>query len=57
MSLEDARSTVSTTRPTVYDKAHSDYVYTEAWVQFLMEKFKDEKEYEALFAKTAESPA
>ena len=41
----------------IYDKAHSDYVYTEAWVQFLIEKFKDEKEYEALFAKTAESPA
>jgi len=37
------------TKYCIYDMRHKDYGYTEAWVQFLIEKFQDEKEYEALF--------
>lgn len=32
-----------------YDKAHRDYLYTPAWVDFLVEKMKNEEEYTALF--------
>jgi hypothetical protein len=39
----------------IYDKRHNDYGYTEAWVQFLSERFKAEKAYEELFAKRPEA--
>ena len=32
-----------------YDRPHNDYVYTETWVKFLIETFKDEKAYDALY--------
>jgi uncharacterized protein DUF3644 len=32
-----------------YDKAHGDYLYTPAWVEFLVEKMKVEDEYNALY--------
>lgn len=34
-----------------YDKAHKDYLYTHAWVNFLIEKMADENEYAQLYAK------
>jgi hypothetical protein len=34
-----------------YDRLHNDYSYTKAWVQFLIEKMKDESEYQSLFVK------
>lgn len=33
-----------------YDKAHRDYLYTPAWVDFLVEKMKNEEEYKALYS-------
>ncbi len=33
-----------------YDKAHGDYLYTKDWVDFLVDKIKDLKEYSALYA-------
>jgi len=33
----------------VYDKMHGDYGYTAEWVKFLIEKLKDETEFQALF--------
>ena len=35
----------------IYDKRHNDYGYTDAWVNLLMEKFKDDKLYEELYAR------
>lgn len=32
-----------------YDKAHGDYLYTKAWVAYLVGKMKDEAEYESLY--------
>lgn len=32
-----------------YDARHRDYGYTEEWVKFLIEKFRDGKEYDALY--------
>jgi hypothetical protein len=39
------------TNPTfcVYDLLHEDYGYTEAWVDFLVQKMKDEAEYNSLY--------
>lgn len=37
----------------IYDKRHKDYGYTEAWVNLLIEKFKDGDLYERLYAKKA----
>jgi hypothetical protein len=34
-----------------YDKAHKDYLYSQAWINFLIEKMADEDEYAQLFAK------
>lgn len=34
-----------------YDKLHNDYSYTQVWVQFLIEKMKDENEYDSLYQK------
>lgn len=31
-----------------YDVAHNDYVYTEDWVDFLIQKLSDDNEYKAL---------
>lgn len=33
-----------------YDKAHRDYLYTPAWVAFLVEKMSDDNEYKALYS-------
>lgn len=35
----------------IYDEPHDDYLYTSAWVDFLIEKMKDDNEYESLFKK------
>lgn len=32
----------------IYDKAHNDYLYTETWVNFLIEKVNDENEYQRI---------
>jgi hypothetical protein len=34
-----------------YDEAHQDYVYTEAWKQFLIEEMRKPGQYETIFAK------
>jgi hypothetical protein len=34
------------------DERHNDYGYTEEWVRLLIEKFKDEKAYDEMFAKS-----
>ncbi|MCD6119434.1 ATP-binding protein [bacterium] len=33
-----------------YDEPHGDYLYTEKWVEFLIEKLKDDEEYEKVVA-------
>ena len=33
----------------IYDEMHKDYGYTPAWVKFLVEKLKDEAEFESLY--------
>jgi len=35
----------------VYDSVHNDYMYTEKWVDFIIEKMKDENEYLGFFKK------
>lgn len=35
----------------IYDKAHKDYLYTNEWVKFLVEKLSDSKEYDSLYTK------
>ena len=32
----------------IYDKLHNDYGYTQAWVDFLVEKLKNPEEFDAL---------
>lgn len=39
-----------------YDKAHKDYLYSQAWVNFLIEKMADEDEYAALYQKKSVGP-
>ena len=34
----------------IYDKMHDDYGYTQAWVDFLVEKLKDATEFEVLYS-------
>lgn len=34
-----------------YDKAHKDYLYTQAWVNFLIEKMGHDDEYAMLYEK------
>ncbi len=34
----------------IYDKRHNDYGYTDEWVNLLIEKFKDDRLYDALYA-------
>ncbi|MCG7853341.1 MAG: DUF3644 domain-containing protein, partial [Methanosarcinaceae archaeon] len=42
----------------IFDRRHNDYGYTEAWVSFLIEKFKDDQEaYDNLFARQDEPKA
>ena len=38
------------TKYCIYDKRHNDYGYTEEWVKLLLEKFRDEKAYEEMWA-------
>ena len=33
-----------------YDRAHRDYLYTPAWIAFLVEKMQDDDEYKALYS-------
>lgn len=33
----------------IYDKRHNDYGYTEEWVKFLIDKFRDTREYDTLY--------
>lgn len=33
----------------IYDKVHKDYIYSQAWIDFLIEKMKNENEYISLF--------
>ncbi len=35
----------------IYDRRHNDYGYTDVWVNLLIEKFKDDKLYEELYAR------
>jgi hypothetical protein len=35
----------------IYDKPHKDYLYTNKWVDFLIDKMKEEEEYKSLFKK------
>lgn len=37
----------------VYDKVHKDYLYTEGWVAFLIDKMADESEYNSLYKEKA----
>jgi hypothetical protein len=37
------------TKYCIYDKRHGDYGYTQEWVNFLIEKFRDDKAYDDLF--------
>jgi hypothetical protein len=37
----------------VYDKMHDDYGYTQAWIDFLIEKLKDPTEFESLYSASA----
>jgi hypothetical protein len=37
------------TKYCVYDKPHKDYVYTQDWVDFLIENLKDENEFNSLY--------
>ena len=39
------------TKYCIYDKAHKDYLYTQEWVDYLIEKMKDESEYQSLYKK------
>jgi hypothetical protein len=39
------------TRYCIYDKRHNDYGYTDEWVKLLIEKFKDDKLYDELYAR------
>lgn len=39
------------TRYCTFDAAHGDYLYTKAWVDFLVGKMSDEKEYLSLFVR------
>jgi hypothetical protein len=39
----------------VYDKAHNDYVYTQAWADFLVQKLRDEAFFQSLY-KAAPAP-
>jgi len=34
-----------------YDQVHKDYVYTEKWVQFLIDQLKDNAQYQKIFSK------
>jgi hypothetical protein len=50
-----ARPNETNAKYCIYDSRHNDYGYTEEWVKFLVEKFKDDKAYEELFAQTRQS--
>lgn len=40
----------------VYDSLHKDYGYTDAWVDFLVDRMKDETEYLSLYKAQAGMP-
>lgn len=33
----------------IYDKMHDDYGYTQAWIDFLVERLRDPKEFNSLY--------
>lgn len=37
-----------------YDDTHKDYLYTQEWVDFLIEKLSNEEEYDSLYSKSVE---
>jgi hypothetical protein len=39
----------------IYDKRHNDYGYTEEWVKFLINEFKDGKAYDRMFPRVVET--
>ena len=39
----------------VYDKAHKDYLYTPAWVDFLADELSDPAKYQQIIGKRASS--
>lgn len=41
----------TTAKYCIYDKPHNDYLYTNEWVDFLIDKMKDENEYQSLYSK------
>ncbi len=45
------------TKYCVYDVTHKDYVYTQAWIDFLIEKMKDESEYQKILGKAESNNA
>jgi hypothetical protein len=45
------------TRYCQYDEPHSDYIYTEEWVLFLINKLSDDSEYEQVRSLKRESYA
>jgi len=47
-SSGSAKPEQTDTKYCIYDKRHNDYGYTNEWVSLLIEKFKDNKLYEAL---------
>jgi hypothetical protein len=41
----------------VYDKAHGDYVYTQTWVDFLIEQLRDEAVFSSMYKATSPGPS
>jgi hypothetical protein len=50
-SKDSTNPAQTATKYCIYDARHKDYGYTEEWVKFLIEEFKDDSKYEAIFAK------
>jgi uncharacterized protein DUF3644 len=48
-SLKDSNPQETNSQFCVYDRLHQDYGYTDAWVDFLVEKMRDEAEYRSLY--------
>lgn len=46
---ESSKPELTNSKYCIYDKPHNDYTYTQDWVDFLIEKMKDEEEYQSLF--------
>lgn len=44
---------LTNTKFCIYDKPHNDYLYTKAWVDFLIDKLSNEDEYISLYSKVS----